>query len=414
MLKYRLPAALATALLLTTFGPAQAQDKDAAHQPAQEAGKAPQAPAGGPQAPTGAKPTADPPKTPAATDVVGSVFGKQITWADLLQRYRKDQPGQFNQVASQVAGPKVIAGLFGPNGQSQVTLTQEDIFTAIRQTPSAPVLKFLDDTLLADAFKEQAAKDNVTVSDQQVQDYIGTTLKRLRAQGVVPKEKTDQQWLDDFYKQQGITPEQLRSNVRQSMLPYALLEKEVSKQLGHPVTPDDFIQIRQILIKVPQLTPTATAADKKADAEALVKAEKVAAEIKAGKKTFAQAVKDSSEDFASKQQGGEIPPFMRGTQTKELEAEAFSLKPNEVSKPIRSAVGYYLIQVVKFGKDLPEEQRQTMLRARESQGSGPYVQALRQRANIVNNLRPIAGLGGPGGIPVQGGGAGAAGAPGRQ
>jgi hypothetical protein len=78
MFKYRLPVAMTTALLVTAFGNARAQDKDAAHQPA------PTAAATKPQQAPGAAPkAAEPPKTPAATDVVGSVFGKQITWADL-------------------------------------------------------------------------------------------------------------------------------------------------------------------------------------------------------------------------------------------------------------------------------------------------------------------------------------------
>jgi peptidyl-prolyl cis-trans isomerase C len=411
MFKYRLPAAVATALLITTFGPAQAQDKDAAHQPPAQTAKAQQAPAAAAPAAPGAAKSPDTPKTPAPTDVVGSVFGKQITWADFLQRIRADQPAQFTLIASQVAGQKVATGLFGPTGQSQITISQDDIYAAIRQNPPTQIVGMLDSILLTDAFKEEAAKANVTVTDAQVQDSINTSLKRIRSQGQIPPTQTDQQWLDNFYKTQNITKEQLFNNVRQSMLPFALFEKEVDKQLGHPNTPADFVQIRWLLIKAPQLTASSKPEDRKADAAALAKADKIAAEIKAGKVTFAQAVKDNSEDFATKAQGGEIPPFMRGTQSKEIEDQAFALKTNEVSKPIRTAVGYYLVQVEKAGKDVPEETRQQILRARETQASQPYVTALRQRANITNNLRPIAGIGGPGGGPGGPGPGGAQAAP---
>jgi hypothetical protein len=409
MFKYRLPAAMATALLLTTFGPVQAQDKDAAHQPPPPAAATKPQTAPGTAPGTTPKP-ADAPKVPAATDVVGSVFGKQITWTDLLQRVRRDQPQQFITIVSQIAGQKAAYGLYGPAGQPQFTLTQDDVFAAIRQTPPNAVISLLDQILLSDAFKEQAAKDNVTISDAQVQDYIGAQLKRLRSQGQIPPTQTDPQWLDNFYKQQNITKDQLYNNVRQSMVPYALFEKEVGKQLGHPVSPADFVQIRWLLIKAPPLTPASKPEDKKDDAAAQAKAEKIEADIKVGKKTFVQAAKESSEDFSNKASGGDIPPFMRGTQSKEIETEAFNLKANEVSKPIRTTVGYYLIQVVKVGKDLPDEQRQQILRARETQASQPYVTSLRQRANIVNNLRPIAGIGGPAGAPGAPG-AGASNAP---
>jgi parvulin-like peptidyl-prolyl isomerase len=61
---------------------------------------------------------------------------------------------------------------------------------------------------------------------------------------------------------------------------------------------------------------------------------------------FAALAKQYSEDPASKENGGETPPFPRGQMAPEFEAAAFSLTNNQVSDVITTAYGYHIIKLL--------------------------------------------------------------------
>lgn len=60
---------------------------------------------------------------------------------------------------------------------------------------------------------------------------------------------------------------------------------------------------------------------------------------------FARLAQELSEDTGSKEQGGELGWFARGTMVKEFEDAAFALQPNQISQPITTTFGVHLIQV---------------------------------------------------------------------
>jgi peptidyl-prolyl cis-trans isomerase SurA len=61
---------------------------------------------------------------------------------------------------------------------------------------------------------------------------------------------------------------------------------------------------------------------------------------------FAEIAKQFSDD-PSNVRGGDLGTFARGEMVGEFEDVAFALKPNEVSKPVRSRYGWHLIQVLE-------------------------------------------------------------------
>ena len=373
MLRYALPTALAAALWTAALAPTGAQDKT---DPAKPAGTPKTAPA--PQAnPTGAPQTAPvtqpavpaaPPK-PSDPNIVGSVGGKNILFMQVAERLRHDSPEGFKQAVAQAIGAKAADQLYGATPQPSVTITTEQAMMMLRDTPNPLVYGTLQKMLQEQALADTAAKENVVATDQQVNDYLAKLLGDLRKQGRIPPGVTD----DQFLAQQRVSRPVLMDGLRSRLEIEKLMEKDAKLQTalqqqaaqtaGHPVTTADFLQARHILIATPPTQSANPADNKGADAAALAKANKIAAEVKSGKKTFEAAAKESSDDPGSKVNGGDLGVFVRGTMVPEFTKAAFAAKPGEVVGPVKSQFGYHIIRVDKQGKDLTEQQRRDALNA---------------------------------------------------
>ena len=103
-----------------------------------------------------------------------------------------------------------------------------------------------------------------------------------------------------------------------------------------------------ILIKV---DPSATPKEEK---KAKKRAEEILAQIKKGK-SFAEMAKAYSEDEATKEKGGDLGYFPRGTMVKPFDDAVFSMKKGEVKGPVRTRFGWHIIQLadVKPAHDKP-------------------------------------------------------------
>ena len=81
--------------------------------------------------------------------------------------------------------------------------------------------------------------------------------------------------------------------------------------------------------------------------EALAKAQEIEKRLKAGE-DFATIAKAESADAGSGANGGDLgAPFKHGQMVKPFEDAAFSLKPGEISVPVKSQFGYHIIRVDK-------------------------------------------------------------------
>ena len=96
------------------------------------------------------------------------------------------------------------------------------------------------------------------------------------------------------------------------------------------------VQARHILIK------GGTAPEE--DAKAKAKAEEIVKQLKAGA-DFAELAKKDSQDPGSAFKGGELGWLVRGQTVKPFEDAAFSLKPKQISEPIKTQFGYHIIEV---------------------------------------------------------------------
>lgn len=96
-----------------------------------------------------------------------------------------------------------------------------------------------------------------------------------------------------------------------------------------------------ILINLP-----ATASEAEAK-QALERIQALAQRARAGG-SFAELAKQNSEDRATASQGGDLGEIRRGILPKELEDVVYSLKPGEISQPVRSTYGYHIIKLTEY------------------------------------------------------------------
>ncbi len=155
-------------------------------------------------------------------------------------------------------------------------------------------------------------------------------------------------------------------------------------------TTEEAVRARHILItiKTPtpepvgEGTPTPTPdpeAEKKAEEEALKKAQEIKARLDAGE-DFAELAKEYSDDPGSREQGGDLGWFGRGQMVEEFEEVAFSLEPGQISDPVKSPFGYHIIQVLEKDPEHPRDQ--TAIDSDKRQCFQDWLAQIRSEAQI--------------------------------
>ena len=89
------------------------------------------------------------------------------------------------------------------------------------------------------------------------------------------------------------------------------------------------------------VTPTDSSPE--ADRRARARADSLLALLRAGA-NFAQLARQASDDEATRDEGGDLGEFGRGTMLREFERVAFGLAPGEMSGVVKTEVGYHIIR----------------------------------------------------------------------
>ena len=95
------------------------------------------------------------------------------------------------------------------------------------------------------------------------------------------------------------------------------------------------VKARHILLK---------SENKEKDAEVLKQAEALAEQITKGG-DFEKLAKKNSDDKATSEKGGDLGYFKKGDMSKPFEEAAFAMKPGDISKPVKSPLGWHIIKV---------------------------------------------------------------------
>jgi peptidyl-prolyl cis-trans isomerase SurA len=269
-------------------------------------------------------------------EIIARINDQIITRSD-LQRSREQLQQEYQQQFGAEAGPKFVE-------------KEKDILRDL-----------IDQKLLV-----QRAKDNGISVENDVIKRLDEMRKQMNLETLEDLEKAA--------ASQGVSFEDYKDNMRNSMLTQRIIGQEVGRRIT--ITPtevakyyeehkaemkqEEAVQLAEILIStepaapeagkaVPDDTPAAAAA-RVAAAEA--KAKTLLEEIKKGASFEDLAKKNSSGPTAA--EGGDLGAFKRGTLAKELEDKVFAMKKDEVSDVIRTKQGFIILKVLEHqGAGIP-------------------------------------------------------------
>jgi foldase protein PrsA len=229
-------------------------------------------------------------KEAVSGDVVAIVNGEKITNAEYQQI--------FNQVKEQIeSAPTYTKDIWDKDyqGKKFLDLVKENV---------------LDSLVAQKVLLQDAKKKNITVTDKEVEEEYN---KEKQFNSKVTKEQIrDYLIIDKLFAE-------YTKDVK-------VTEEEMKKYYEEHKESFEVAKARHILV-----------ADEKT-------AEDIYKRLMKGE-DFAALAKEYSIDTATKDNGGELGEFPRGVMTPEFEDAAFSLKPGEISKPVKTQYGYHIIQL---------------------------------------------------------------------
>lgn len=134
----------------------------------------------------------------------------------------------------------------------------------------------------------------------------------------------------------------------------------------------------------PTVEPTPTL-EPRSDEEALALAQELVSQLRNGA-DFAALAKEYSDDFSSRDSGGDLGWFGRGRMVPEFEEAAFSLDVGEISDPVKTVYGYHIIQVLE--KDPARPVDSFTLEQRRSEAYQKLIDEQRATLPIERNWSP--------------------------
>lgn len=245
-------------------------------------------------------------------DVAATVNGKPIT----IEDYEREYKMQAQQAMAQYGEDFLMQK--SPDGKQ----TMGEI---MRQNT-------LDNLVRFEIYKQDAEEKGIKITDK---DVDAEYKKMVDMYGGEEK-------LQDALKENNLTADQMREYMKTNLLMQQYQEKmlkelepteeELKKYYeGHK---DEFktAEASHILVKT------------KEEAEAIKK------ELDGGA-DFAKLAKEKSLDTGSAQNGGSLGQFSPGQMVKEFDEKVFSMKPGEISDPVKTQFGFHIIKLEKISND---------------------------------------------------------------
>lgn len=189
-------------------------------------------------------------------------------------------------------------------------------------------------------------------------------------------------------RQRGITKEHMYSMIRMRLQAEGVVRKSMN------ITQKDLDGYRrgsQILLFFRNGAAQDAKGREAQEQEIKAKMESIAQEIKNGL-PFEEAVKKYSDDAATKTNGGDLGWFTRDRVVYDLSPAFFSMKTGEISRPIKTSYGYFLVKLTGIGSEAKGKERaqavEALTQLRLLQEVQPWLSNLTSKAIVKNILEP--------------------------
>ena len=264
----------------------------------------------------------------------------------------------FSSLLYAQSGSKVIDKVIAKVGNNVVLLSdlQSQKLQAIQEkieVDRAMECNILEELLYQNLLLNQADLDSVVVSDEQVDAEMEQRIRMIEGQ-IGSREE-----LENFYgKKVSQIKEEFRPAIRKRLVGQEM-ERTITAEVSiSPKEVRDFfnelpkdslpyinaqLRLQQIVI-YPEIT-------EKDRNKTIAELERIREQIESGEKSFRSMAGVYSQDPGSRSKGGELKAS-RGQMVKEFEANAFILKPGEISPVFQTEYGFHILQLIeRLGDD---------------------------------------------------------------
>jgi parvulin-like peptidyl-prolyl isomerase len=252
-------------------------------------------------------------------------------------------------------------------------------------------LEALDALIREELFWQQAQREKLVADDAAVAEAIARTVAQFRSPAAFQRVLTREGFAEQTYREHvrrllsgdRYAQQVVDRKVVVSDLDIAAYYRENEARFVQP----EKLRARHILVRV------APDADEATVAKARAKAEELRAKASAGE-SFDLLARQHSDD-PTRQWGGELDPFARGSFAPAFEEAAWRLQPGEVSPVVRTPAGFHVIRLESrvAAVRIPLEQAREPIRAQLQAARGLQVieeetAALRARGDVQVLLPP--------------------------
>ena len=218
----------------------------------------------------------------------------------------------------------------------------------------ATVQQIMPQLVSIEIAKAYAQEHNITVSDKEVDQELAKLKEQVgdqaRSSG---QDVSNQEAYEQALKQNNITEEQLREDIREN-LPVQEVQERVT---GEAEPSDEEIQNYYEKNKEAQFTTPEQRCVRHIlfNKDQKEKAEDVKQQLENGG-DFAKLAKENSQDPGSAAQGGDLGCLGKGETVPEFEQAAFGAERGEIVGPVQTEFGYHILQVT----DVKPEQTRSL------------------------------------------------------
>jgi parvulin-like peptidyl-prolyl isomerase len=251
----------------------------------------------------------------------------------------------------------------------------------------AAVQQILPQLVSVEIAKAYAQEHNITVSDKEVDQELAKLKEQVgdqaRSSG---QDVSNQEAYEQALKQNDITEDQLREDIREN-LPVQKVQERVASD-AEPS--DEEIQNYYEQNKEAQFTTPAQRCVRHIlfTKDQKEKAEDVKQQLENGG-DFAELAKENSEDPGSAENGGDLGCLGKGETVPEFEQAAFGAEQGEIVGPVQTEFGYHILQVtdVKPEQTRPLQEVESQIRSqlateKQSEVFSRWIEEQKKERNV--------------------------------